>query len=250
MFCDATKISDIRSLFGDEEYVKTLDPERKSHRNDLMISIGRYNGRTGRGSQLQRVINTELNLKPNDNTITAGISYIRAFDFIFYLVLSDNGNTERLKDYAKNIRGVKVDAIKANIFSFFNVEKENKDVNELIKNISFVSTDTKDETLEGICERIENITFANGIELGSARTLAIKKTVNLLYTPLIDRYLATEGLYWCREERQIALFLYNTLYESLLLILRDSLLTKLILELSFSILYKILSIEEDKLSYL
>lgn len=188
MLTKETKICEIKELFrGSKESIA-------ENAKDIAILATRYGRRRG------------------SSGFEHGISYIRALDCFFYMILSK----EELELYASQIRKRSYDTVVRNVKMYINYTNDEKK-GLTLKNIEVVIGMIKNITTLGqlqnlfngkeMFERIENV------EEKKERENRIFEIIGQLCTPPLDRYLAKNGFSWCREERQIALFFYNLLMQ-------------------------------------
>ncbi len=162
--------------------------------------------------------------KEGTSGLKKGISYLRAMDCFFYMCFDD----DIVKQYAFYVRGI---------------EKE-KGLNSVVRSVKmYLNHDNKETGISqkdlsclrgcGMSLLKNDTTLGEFIEvLGKSRKVFFKAKENRqrnegyldrdqkdcivgiikqICTPPIDRYLSENGLSWCREERQVALFFYNIL---------------------------------------
>ena len=145
--------------------------------------------------------------KKGRGEISEGISHIKAMDCLFYMILD---KTE-FDNYAL-VRNKSSEYLKIRVKSFLRASNSKISIEEESEIAGFFSQ--MDElSLEGLKEKLKEIRFRINPEskfesFNDIQMSCLKTIIEELYSPTIYRYLAKEFT-WCREERQIALFLNN-----------------------------------------
>lgn len=193
-------MQEIRDLFRKNE---------KKQLKDIKILALQY-GKAGRGTA------TDYEGKKVD-----GISYLRAMDCLFYMLLLK----EDIDKYRELIRGKS--SILLSIAGFINNKNYTKGIESIEYNYIFDATMELGEIIEILAkikdklvnkeevseeeQKIRTFSIDRDILLGVIQIDYIIKIINQLSAPVLERYLVADNYSWCREERQIALFLYNIL---------------------------------------